>query len=228
MLSSPRYLTSILYSQKRERLTENSVLACDSVLSKQIAAFAPVSGAFYQSTVPCQPTSTNIQCVPGREKIPFLEFHGTINSPKSSPCNNLTHFPLSSSPLISTREKSWNANADMIFIGGNDTTIDYFGGARKGACLPAITYFIQSWAMRNGISTVFTSNLTALDTIVYTYGTGSDTGLVSHVFDTNIGHDWPSTQNNVCKIYFPYLPTWKKLPGTHFEMNNRKLWWKFS
>lgn len=56
---------------------------------------------------------------------------------------------------------------------------------------------MQSWAIRNGLSTTFTSNLTALDTVIYTYGTGSDTGLVTHVFDTNIGHDWPSTEPNV-------------------------------
>jgi len=132
-----------------------NTLACDRTLSTRIAAFAPVSGAFYQAQLPCEPTSTDIQCTPGREKIPFLEFHG-----------------------------------------GNDSTINYFGGERKDACLPAITYFVQMWAMRNGISLQFNTSLTALDTVIFTYGTGSDAGLVTHVFDTNIGHDWPSTLPN--------------------------------
>jgi len=147
--------TRVFATGKSDGAGFTNVLACDSVLSTKIAAFAPVSGAFYQTTMPCEPDSTNIQCVPGREKIPFLEFHG-----------------------------------------GNDTTIDYFGGERKDACLPAIPYFIQSWATRNGMSTTYSSSLTALDTVVYTYGSGADTGMVTHVFDTNIGHDWPSTFAN--------------------------------
>jgi len=147
--------TRIYATGKSDGAGFTNTLACDPTLSTMIAAFAPVSGAFYQSTLPCNPTSTNIQCVPGREKVPFLEFHG-----------------------------------------GNDSTIDYFGGERKDACLPAITYLIQSWVMRNGMSLQFTTNLTALDTVVFSYGTGSDTGLVTHVFDTNIGHDWPSTMPN--------------------------------
>jgi poly(3-hydroxybutyrate) depolymerase len=55
-----------------------NVLACNSTLSTQIAAFAPVSGAFY---VPgptgntCDPDSVPISCSPGRAKIPIIEFH---------------------------------------------------------------------------------------------------------------------------------------------------------
>ncbi|KAF2652333.1 carbohydrate esterase family 1 protein [Lophiostoma macrostomum CBS 122681] len=50
------------------------LLACDKTATKRIAAFAPVSGAFYldketQELPPCTPTST-------RDVIPILEFHG--------------------------------------------------------------------------------------------------------------------------------------------------------
>lgn len=149
-----------------------NTLACNEDLSTKIAAFAPVSGAFYQpqaSDTTCQATRVNIQCKPGRTRIPMIEFHG-----------------------------------------GNDSTINYVGGTRKSMCLPAISHFVQSWAVRNKMSTLFTSSLTALDTVVFSYGTGNDTGLVTHVFDTNIGHDWPSTLPNADNT----------LPGRHVASFN--------
>ena len=51
-----------------------SVLACNSTLSKQIAAFAPVSGAFYEDAHGIEPL--NGPCTPSRSPIPILEFHG--------------------------------------------------------------------------------------------------------------------------------------------------------
>lgn len=53
------------------------LLACDQDLSTRIAAFAPVSGAFY--TMPegeCEPESVDLPCSAGRSDIPMLEFHG--------------------------------------------------------------------------------------------------------------------------------------------------------
>ncbi|KAF2263885.1 alpha/beta-hydrolase [Lojkania enalia] len=51
-----------------------SLLACDPVATKKIAAFAPVSGAIYlnpdtEELPPCKPSSK-------REVIPIMEFHG--------------------------------------------------------------------------------------------------------------------------------------------------------
>ncbi|MCJ1468746.1 hypothetical protein MMC07_007376 [Pseudocyphellaria aurata] len=43
-------------------------LACDSEMSSRIAAFAPVSGAFYRDFMG--------PCYPSRSSIPILEFHG--------------------------------------------------------------------------------------------------------------------------------------------------------
>ncbi|KAL2065225.1 hypothetical protein VTL71DRAFT_2894 [Oculimacula yallundae] len=57
-----------------------NTLACDPNLSKQIAAFAPVSGAFYvpgSSSSSCSPQSMTIPCNPGRYPLPILEFHGS-------------------------------------------------------------------------------------------------------------------------------------------------------
>lgn len=55
------------------------VLACDATLSQRVAAYAPVSGAFYISDYgdTCEPTTVPIEpCSPGRTNIPMLEFHG--------------------------------------------------------------------------------------------------------------------------------------------------------
>lgn len=40
-----------------------------------------------------------------------------------------------------------------------------------------------------------TTRLTS-DTVVYSFGQRSDDGLVELVYDSAIGHDWPSTQPN--------------------------------
>ncbi|KUJ17833.1 carbohydrate esterase family 1 protein [Mollisia scopiformis] len=135
-----------------------NVLACDPVLSTQIAAFAPVSGAFYvKNETACKPETITIPCNPGRTKIPMLEFHG-----------------------------------------GEDNVIRYDGGGRKKECLPSIPHWIHDWARRDGLSVKNESmELKGTnDTVVYEWGSGDDEGLVKHVFDSSIKHDWPSTVNS--------------------------------
>ncbi|KAH8819130.1 carbohydrate esterase family 1 protein [Xylogone sp. PMI_703] len=132
-----------------------NVLACDPNTSKRIAAFAPVSGAYYVDTLPCKPTTVQIPCSPGRSNIPLLAFHG-----------------------------------------GDDTTIKFGGGERKDACLPSITHWIQGWATREGMSSTNVTTPLATNTVIYSFGSGSNAGLVSLVFESDIGHDWPSTESN--------------------------------
>lgn len=58
-----------------------NILACDPVASKKIAAFAGVSGAYYQgSDKDCTPSTVAISCNPGRKPIPVLEFHGSADA----------------------------------------------------------------------------------------------------------------------------------------------------
>jgi poly(3-hydroxybutyrate) depolymerase len=55
------------------------VLACDGSMSQRIAAFAPVSGAFYitESGKACKPETMELRpCSPGRADVPVLAFHG--------------------------------------------------------------------------------------------------------------------------------------------------------
>ncbi|KAF2083939.1 carbohydrate esterase family 1 protein [Saccharata proteae CBS 121410] len=51
------------------------LLACSPTASAQIAAFAPVSGAWYLGVLGAASTSLPA-CSPARARIPFLEFHG--------------------------------------------------------------------------------------------------------------------------------------------------------
>ncbi|KAL1868457.1 hypothetical protein Daus18300_005890 [Diaporthe australafricana] len=141
------------------------VLACDEGLSQRIAAFAPVSGAFYVSEDifgdECDPETVPLECDAGRDDIPILNFHGLA-----------------------------------------DDTIAYYGGPRRGGCLPAIPYWVQTWAENDGLG--FQNTTSAVpgassdsSAVRYEYGQGSQKGLVTHIMDgTDIGHDWPSTQPN--------------------------------
>ncbi|KAF7186644.1 Feruloyl esterase B [Pseudocercospora fuligena] len=60
-----------------------NVMACDPTLSTKITAFAANSGAFYTNFTDGDPktidtgTTTQGECLPAREHIPFIEFHGT-------------------------------------------------------------------------------------------------------------------------------------------------------
>ena len=80
----------------------------------------------------------------------------------------------------------------LEFHGGNDTTINYGGGERKDECLPSIPHFITEWAVRDGVGSTNVSERLAKDTVMYKFGGG----IVQHVFDKVIGHDWPSTLPN--------------------------------
>ncbi|KAF7590083.1 hypothetical protein BBP40_003285 [Aspergillus hancockii] len=56
-----------------------NLLACNATSSTKIAAFGPVSGAYYQdvSEKDCHPTTVPVECAPGRSPIPIIEFHGS-------------------------------------------------------------------------------------------------------------------------------------------------------
>ncbi|EPE04423.1 ferulic acid esterase [Ophiostoma piceae UAMH 11346] len=140
-----------------------NLLACDATLSQRIAAYAPVSGAYYVDSIPCYPDTVAFPCSPGRSDIPILAFHG-----------------------------------------GNDTVISYNGGDRKGQCLPSIPHWIQAWASRDGLDVSRNrSTLIATNATKYSFGPPSSRcenpgkfSYVNLVYDSDIGHDWPSTTPN--------------------------------
>ncbi|KAI1073695.1 carbohydrate esterase family 1 protein [Whalleya microplaca] len=59
-------------------------LACDSQMSKRIAAFAPVSGAYYITEISkkseCHPETVKVPCNASRTDIPIMAFHGGNDS----------------------------------------------------------------------------------------------------------------------------------------------------
>lgn len=56
-----------------------NILACESLASTKIAAFASFAGAYYQTPTngTCKPATVPITCNPGRKPIPILEVHGS-------------------------------------------------------------------------------------------------------------------------------------------------------
>lgn len=58
------------------------ILACDPVASTKIAAFAGVSGAYYQGTndTDCNADTVAIACNPGRKPVPIFETHGSADT----------------------------------------------------------------------------------------------------------------------------------------------------
>ncbi|KAJ5050753.1 uncharacterized protein L3040_002624 [Drepanopeziza brunnea f. sp. 'multigermtubi'] len=97
----------------------------------------------------------------------------------------------------------------MEIHGGADGTIKYSGAGRGGECVPWIPHWVRQWAKRNGLA--YPGNVSSAvsdDTTLYQFETeeddddddGRDLGLVSHVFDENLDHSWPSTLANADNI----------------------------
>ncbi|KAI2605640.1 carbohydrate esterase family 1 protein [Hypoxylon sp. NC1633] len=133
-------------------------LACDPDMSRRIAAFAPVSGAYYIKEVDkeseCHPEIVQVPCDAGRANIPIMAFHG-----------------------------------------GADHTIEYHGDFRSNACLPDVSSWARQWALRDSlIGTPVNSSIAKSENgVAMSYGDG----LVTLVYDgDNVGHDWPSTEEN--------------------------------
>jgi poly(3-hydroxybutyrate) depolymerase len=61
---------------KSDGASFTNTLACDFRLSRRIAAFAPVSGAYYVDSEECDAETVLSYCNPGRSTIPIIEFHG--------------------------------------------------------------------------------------------------------------------------------------------------------
>lgn len=131
------------------------VLACDEDMSQRIAAFAPVSGAYYVSDFgdTCEPETVPLECFPGRDNVPVLVFHGLA-----------------------------------------DDTIAYYGGPRRGGCLPSIPYWTRTWAERDDLGTENETSAVpgALDgssAVRYEFGEGGQKGLVTHIMDGTVSRD---------------------------------------
>lgn len=69
----------------------------------------------------------------------------------------------------------------LEFHGDNDGTIGYFGGARRGACLPSIPRFVTAWSERELHGSTNVSDTPATGVTRYQWGSADNvTGIVTH------------------------------------------------
>lgn len=115
-------------------------LACDKVASTRIAAYASVSGAYYQEPAggneECNASAVPIQCALGRKHIPLLEIHGTADhtipytgGPRRQKClPSVPHFVRE----WAKRDGLGVRNKTREFFGGNVTEFRYGTGENLG------------------------------------------------------------------------------------------------
>jgi len=132
-------------------------LACDAVMSTQIAAFAANSGAFYPggTDANCVPTAVHVPCSPGRAHVPFLEIHGNADQTISYTGGSHNNECM---PDIPTYIQEW-ASLDGYSGGGNITTslgngnMMYQFGQSVNGTLGVLTHI-----MVNGLGHAWASN----------------------------------------------------------------------
>uniref|UniRef100_A0A0B7JRU3 feruloyl esterase n=1 Tax=Bionectria ochroleuca TaxID=29856 RepID=A0A0B7JRU3_BIOOC len=110
------------------------------------------------------------------------------------PCMEPYTFPIPCSP--------GRTDVPIIeFHGGRDVAANYRGdyARRPGQCLPSVPWWIETWVRSNELDTKGNTTQLAADTPttnITKYGFGDKEGLVTHVFDSELGHHWPSKSKN--------------------------------
>jgi poly(3-hydroxybutyrate) depolymerase len=144
-------------------------LACDNDMSKRFAAFAPVSGAYYNSSITtssdCNALKMPIECNPGRSDIPIMAFHGGAD-PRIPYFGGFSTEKKACLPDIRYWAKQWAKRDKDTSKKLHNTTIPDFTP----------------------------KDIKADGATIMAFG---DNGLVNLVFDGwDIPHDWPSTFEN--------------------------------
>ncbi|KAK3116534.1 hypothetical protein LTR53_003022 [Teratosphaeriaceae sp. CCFEE 6253] len=152
------------------------VLACDPVLSRSIAAFAPNSGALYtnisSSTNPdpntMEPLNTAVQalCSPSRNDVAIIEFHGTADT-QIAYAGSITHARLA---------------------------------------LPSLPHWATDWSIRQGRGatnvTSYQAPLTGpnvdptANITISQFGSGADLGRITHYRLEQWIHAYPNPAND--------------------------------
>ncbi|RYP23190.1 hypothetical protein DL765_001275 [Monosporascus sp. GIB2] len=82
----------------------------------------------------------------------------------------------------------------LAFHGGADRTIEYGGGFRRGACLPAVPHWAELWVRRNGLDGTLQN--TSIPQSANGVDMGFGGGLVRLVYgEDDVGHVWPERGN---------------------------------
>ncbi|CAJ2511378.1 Uu.00g070030.m01.CDS01 [Anthostomella pinea] len=175
-------------------------LACSPEASARIAGFAPVSGSYYVDLEDGKHRHRKHRYHRkekrdgGKEEDEDEDEGNGEKEEDDKKCDPGT-VPLPCSPSRTTIPL-------LAFHGGNDTTIAYDGGERGGKCLPAVQHWVAEWVARDNLPAA-RSEMSRVGSagdggaMRYVYGTGTEQGLVSFVYDGDrVNHDWPATVNN--------------------------------
>ncbi|KAI1852610.1 hypothetical protein JX266_002151 [Neoarthrinium moseri] len=194
------------------------VLACDLNASRRIAAFAPVSGAFYTGAKECgDPSTLAISCNPGRDDIPILDFHGgndtTISihgGPRNGGClpsirhwvaewaerNNLTGKP-SEQGVLSSSSSSSSAREYRYGTGAEDGLVTFvYDGDHVNHDWPATFNNSDNWAHQSGPAAFNASSMIMDFFAKYTLpdgGSGDDATSTGPASSTAVQTGSPST-----------------------------------
>lgn len=149
-------------------------LACTADLSTRFAAYAPVSGAYYQKQV-----DQEGECVPDTVSIDCAAIGSSSGGEEGGE--------------VPGKRAAMNVPI-MAFHGGSDDTIHYEGGFRNGACLPTIRHFVDTWVAADGLGAVPVNQTMEGSSVAMRYGGSEDDALVTLVYaGDEVGHAWMST-----------------------------------
>ncbi|KEQ90931.1 hypothetical protein AUEXF2481DRAFT_49654, partial [Aureobasidium subglaciale EXF-2481] len=143
--------------------------------TSRVFAVGMSNGAGFVNVMACDPVMSTVFTAFGPHSGAFYTKTGDANTvcfPNTVLTNDLVHntcSPARQNPLIE-------------FHGDNDGTISYFGGGRRGFCLPTLPHWSQDWAARDNLTTDnVTTVLNGGNLTRYEFGSSSGLlGLVTH------------------------------------------------
>ncbi|THX60787.1 hypothetical protein D6D06_00975 [Aureobasidium pullulans] len=157
----------------RALVTNISAQYC--VDTSRVFAAGMSNGGGFVNVLACDPVMSSVFNAFAPHSGAFYTSTGDSNTvcfPNTVLTNDLVHTTCSPSRRVPIIE----------FHGDADGTIGYFGGGRRGYCLPAIPHWTQDWAIRNNLTSDNVSTVTNGGNLTrYEFGAANGyPGLVTH------------------------------------------------
>ncbi|CAD0045960.1 unnamed protein product [Aureobasidium pullulans] len=157
----------------RALVTNISAQYC--VDTSRVFAAGMSNGGGFVNVLACDPVMSSVFNAFAPHSGAFYTSTGDSNTvcfPNTVLTNDLVHTTCSPSRRVPMIE----------FHGDADGTIGYFGGGRRGYCLPAIPHWTQDWAIRNNLTSDNVTTVTNGGNLTrYEFGAASGyPGLVTH------------------------------------------------
>lgn len=183
------------------------VLACDPGMSTRIAAFAPVSGAFYETDfgATCEPLALALSpCSPGRRDVPVLNFHGLVDDtiaysggPRRGGClPQIPHWCRQWAQMDQLADV--NTSSAVPGALGESTAVRYEWGSgkRQGSVTHIMDGTVSVNIMSGGETGRRTDRSSGSRPTVYHGIRFAMIVADENTRSQDIGHDWPSTEPN--------------------------------